>query len=477
MFNPRVLMKNMTSMAAMRIIAAALSFFLVVCIARFWGTEPMGRFALLSSLFIFLQQMPLLGLHLVLIRDSAARPETVPAQIANALAIALGAGTILALGLGVAGSVLYRDDMPMRLSVALVALCVIPTGFICVIESVLIGQERMHLVAKWNVAENIIRTALSLLALWLGMDLVAVFSVFLLGRLILVAAYFKALHVHQLLQGVLPHRAGIAAYLRQVPTFLGIMVCSASINRLDFLLLPALGSAHALGLYSAPYKVYEMALMAPSLITIVLMPMFASQYQKSPERLARLIEAAIRLLLLAAIPCVGVAAFFARPIMSLFGPDFIDTAWVLQLMLVSLLFVTLNQLLSLVMLVSHQQVLDFKALMWSCIAYALLLLLLIPRWGMGGAAAATFAVAVLQPGLRYVMLRARGLLPPLGVMLGTMATACAAMFAAYGLVNAVAPLLAAAGAIAVYAVAVWLMKGITASNLRGYKRLVTAEDQ
>ena len=93
--------------------------------------------------------------------------------------------------------------------------------------------------------------------------------------------------------------------------------------------------------------------------------------------------------------------------MRLYGRGYEGGALPFQLLCVCILGVALNNLLSVVLVVTRNQRRDLVALSIAVIAYTVLLLLLVPRWGALGAATATTVVAFLQPGIAAVLLRDR----------------------------------------------------------------------
>ncbi len=63
---------NVLSLTAMRVATAGFAFVLVWAIARLAGPGPLGEYAVVVGVLMFTQQLPLLGLHLALVRDIAA---------------------------------------------------------------------------------------------------------------------------------------------------------------------------------------------------------------------------------------------------------------------------------------------------------------------------------------------------------------------------------------------------------------------
>lgn len=470
-------LRNLASMGIMRIVSAVLSFVLVVYIARSWGALALGEFSLALTYFFLLQQMPLLGLHIVLMRDIAASPETASHHMLNASALAFTVSLILALIVGAGGQWFYQSSSgELHIALWLVGAAMVPTGFICAAESVLIGQQRMHVLASLNVMENIVRTLLSLLAVYLGYGMTTVFTLFLLGRILTAIGYFRWGGLRQDLHFKFFDAAIIKTYLKQVPTFFGIMLFAAGINRLDFILLSKLGSVRDVGLYSAPYKVYEVATMVPTLLMVVLFPSFAASYKTSKEHFAAMFKLSFRFILLLGTPCVLLSVFYAQEIMLLFGPEYHDAYPALEWLLLSLIAAALIQLFSIILLATGNQNLDFKTLGIACVGYAIMLVCTIPHWGFLGAAVSTFGVAILQTAVRYYF-AVKYLQLHAGAAVITQTVIASLIMGMVLYLLRTHPVLAGVAALCAYIAMLFLLKAITPEQFSHFKAFLRERNE
>lgn len=464
-------------MTGMRVLSSVLAFLLVVYIARVWGVTRLGEYSLLLSIFVFLQLMPLLGLHLFVIREVSACAEKAASQTVTGCAFALGVAVVLAVSLAMLGPVVYRDAPALHAPLWLVAVSLCPTAFTCVAESVLIGQQRMHAAAAWSVAESLLRTGGAFVVILLGFGLTAVFAVFLAGRVLIALGYYRWAGFRELLQSGRLERRELARYFHELPAFLGIMICAAALSRMDVILLSQLGTLRDVGLYSAPYKLYEVALMAPSLVSVVFFPLFSSLFAADRTRFVTLLDLTLRVFLFLGTPFVIAAVYLAPGIMRVYGPDYVQASGALRFLVVGLVFVSVNQLLSMVMLVSHNQHLDFQALALTCIAYAALLVATIPKWGFLGAAASTLGAAMFQPLIRVVLLRRELSIWRLAGPFLKVGAAATAMSGVLLLAREwPAPLAIATGLFAYLAI-VLFNKGVTAEQLREYLTFLAHEPE
>lgn len=455
-------LRNVTSMAAMRVVSAALSFVLVLYIARNQGADALGQFSLLFGLFMLSLQLPLLGLHVVVIRDVAATGERMPALAVNAIALSAAVAAVLVVPLGLWGMAVYDDQARIHAALWMVAASLLPTSFICVVESVLIGQQRMHVLAVIGVAENIGRTAASLVAVLGGHGVTAMFAIFLAGRVFTACAYWRYSGVGAALDWRLFDLRRVRHYLGMAPAYFGILALGVIANRLDVVLLSRLGSMEAAGMYAAPYKLYEVGLMAPTLISLALVPALSQAHVSGSAKLLGLLDTVMRGGLILGVPVALAVAFMAQAIVTgLFDARYEPAYPVLQFLAVNLVLVWIHQLLTVTLQVSHRPHADLVANAIACTVFLPALAWAIPRYSYLGAAAATTLMWLVQVLVRLHLVCREGEggallrgVTKLGIAAGAM------VFVLYAL-PAPAPVALAAGLLA-YVATLWTLDAVPA---------------
>jgi O-antigen/teichoic acid export membrane protein len=416
-------LRNFSATTVSRLASAALSFGLFAFLARRWSTVDLGAFATILAIFTLLQQAPLLGLHLVLGRDRAAKKESRKRQAVNAAAIALTTSLVLAALVVGIGFALYPATMHPALG--LMALALIPTALVDVEEGLLWGEERLGTTTAVNLLENVVRVAGSAVLLYQGYGLTAVWACFLVARCVMLVAYWMRSGLRDVVSFADFDPALVRHYLRISPTFAGILVASASINRIDFMLLSKLGRLSDVGYYAAAYRLNELALMLPITRSIVLFPVFSRVLVESERQFLELLRGVVRFNFIVGVPLAFAVAVCAKPILTLFfGATYGESTVVLRLLIFVPVLAGLDQALTGVQLLRGRQRDDLRVLTISLIAYVALLVALIPPFGFVGAGIATLATGVLQLVLRYASTRGADIVPPmLGLIVRPMAAA------------------------------------------------------
>src|SRR5262245_32557384 len=188
MLQIRQLAKNVASTVVMRVTSALASFAIFVLVARHWNSARLGEFATVFAIYMFLQQLPLLGLHIPLIRDLVRRPETLRDTAPSVAALGIGAAIVVTILLGVAGSLVYPVRMHPALWLAGIAL--VPGALACLGEAVLIAQGRMGRAAMIAALENVARAAVWLILVLGGAGLTSLFVALLAMRVLVLPLYF-----------------------------------------------------------------------------------------------------------------------------------------------------------------------------------------------------------------------------------------------------------------------------------------------
>lgn len=405
-FAPGRMRDNMLSLTAMRLAGAGFTLVLFWGIALHAGPEVLGEYSTVLTVFLFAQQFPLLGLHLLLIRDVAADPQGSGQWIAVSMRIALSVALALAVALAIAGT--WAFDGRLRTPLLLVGLSMIPTAVTLVAECVLTATQDLRRVAIVNVAEASYRLVSTLALLWSGFGLDAWLAAFLLGRLLSASAYWSGSigrHVSWRSACGLP---AVGRYLRETPVFLAILASSAAIARLDVLLLSWIASFGAVGQYAVAVKAFELAGMVSSILLVAIYPALVAVHARNPARSRLIAESVLRWLLTLGLPLAAACGFVAEPVVRLlFGEQFGVSAPVIPWLLFAAVLLASGQVVGTVFLVEDAQGLDLASLLSGCVVLVALLLVWGRSHGALGAGWAVFGAHLSQLLIRLLLLSRR----------------------------------------------------------------------
>lgn len=393
-------------------IGAGLHFAIIVIIARYLGAEGFGHFAFILAFTGIFQLIVDMGIRNILIRNIAVDK----AHAAEKLSVARTLFWMLSLvsmGLIVLIANLLPITNEVRLSSYIAGLAVITTFHALGYSAVLRAFEKMdldilgfvlHKVVFVGLAWAVSKTDFGLQGVF-GAMLIANGFLYLYYRIIVGARYGRARLSLDLNAGWLLLKEsfplGIAEVLRRVT------------RHIDKLLLTALVTPVAVGLFSAAYKFLEAIGLFTNNLTISLFPIFSRLAEDSTERLFKAYEQSLKFLYIMGIPVAVILFVFAERIMLLFfGEGYREAAVVLRILAPAVVMILLTSIYGYLFTALRFQ---RKYIVCAAIALAvntLLDIMLIPFYGYTGAAIGTLmaeislfvsgAIMLRQIGARFV---------------------------------------------------------------------------
>lgn len=465
-------LKNLGSGAAGRLFSALLGVLLAIYMARKWSVDAFGQYSIVFNYFQLLQQAPLLGLHILLARDAAARPDDRRSEMVTAGSLGLVVSVPLAFGLGLIGQFLYPSDL--HASFALVGVSLAPTALILVIEMILIGQERLSFVAFINILESALRFIVFITLIYFGARLTEIILAFVALRFVTLFFYLFDRKTFILLQPSAFRPTLLLQLLKQAPILFSILILSTVFSRIDVTFLSKMASDANVAIYSIAARLYDLALIVPGVLIMVLLPILSRLHAKNPDAVLQLCKLVLRYGLIVGAPAAICMSFAARPIITLvFGEKFAAAELPVQILMCATLVMGANQLMATVLLVFNLQRFDLVALTAGCLALVGGLLSLIPSLGINGAALAAFSGAITQCVARIFIIHAKLSLNIVvwdlfGPLLASMSMVAGMYLAAQR------PLLVIPVGLITYAVALRLSRSISFSDINLVKQLVAS---
>jgi len=386
---------------SLKIGARALSFFTAIILGRLLGAAGYGAYSWAMATVGLLLVFALAGFERLLVREVAvhrARREwgLLRGLLRSADIVTFSLAVILAL-LAMALLLLFRSAFePAIVSALLLALPALPLlTLMGVKQSTLQGFER---VATGQIPGLLILPGLLFLfivgvPLLTGRPLTTLMAV----GLHVAAAAAALAGALLLLRGVVPGEVTEAAPVYRTRSWLSaalpLLLVSSMImlnQRIDILMLGAIAGSEVTGIYTAAHRGAELVSFILKSVSPVLAPLVAALYAAGEtERLQRIATKSARVMLLLTLPVGVVMILFGRWFLLLFGPEFAAGGTALTILTAGHLFSTAIGLVGMILIMSgHDR--DAAATFAACgVLNIILNALLIPRWGLNGAAVAT----------------------------------------------------------------------------------------
>ncbi len=386
----RKVFSNILALASGEVVARVVAFIGTVYLARELGPRGFGIIGFAAALCGYLSLAVSSGFNDVGAREVARRPHEGSAIAAGGilvrLALAFVALTVIAI-------VAYFLDKPPT-----VKLVVVLTGlsfFSLALDTSWVhkGLERNHRVGLALVLGQVFYVGTVFLVVRGPSDVILVPLAQVLGQVS--TALLLAVSVFRLGQVKLDLRDGLNI-LRSSGSVTLTRLLRTLIFTFDVVLLGFLLGEREVGLYTAPYRFCFMLLAIAVAIHVSYLPAFTRALARGTHQLADLAGRSVELSTAIGAPMVVGGMILAVPLLhALFGPEYVEGTAAFQLLILSIGFIFISGTIHNVLLVKDRMNVE----MWIVAAAAGLNIgfniILIPRYGLVGAAFAT----VLAEGL------------------------------------------------------------------------------
>jgi O-antigen/teichoic acid export membrane protein len=387
--------------------SAALLLVLLTIAGRFLSVADYGRFRYALALATIVETLMDVGLSQVTVRavarDTADAGRLFPHVLGLKMVwVAVG----LAL-LGVVTPILRTDPIVIRLCYAL-GISSAVRSYLLTARGLLQGLHRFDMEALAVVSDRVLLLVTGGAALWAGYGLFGLAVAFVGSRLVMLGA------VQVMLGRVIPivRPAFDRAEWREIQSAalpLGLfMMALNTYAYIDTVILGLMRTDAEVGLYGVAYSVYEGLTYAPSILAAVLTPRLSYLFSQDRTAHRRLLTRSLTASAALGVVLGAGAALAARPIITtLFGSAYADAALPLQILAGGALFVFATWILHAAAISTN---LDRRLLLTTVLGLStniVLNIVLIPQYGISGAAWATVLAEALTVVLLLVQVERR----------------------------------------------------------------------
>jgi O-antigen/teichoic acid export membrane protein len=382
--------RNTLTLSAGDFVAKATYFLAFVYLAHKLGISGYGVLEFALAVRTYLVLLADAGLELWAIREAAKgldvrvlAARVIPARLVLAV-VSLAVTGLFMLGPG---------DPEFRRILPLLTLTVLLQAFN--LKWVFMGRERMARVAIGLIASQLAFAACVFLLIRQPADLMLVPVAFLVSEFVIAAYFWRLFAKHHGRLKMVPDWTGIRSVMRPVLTLGAAQCLSLMSYNVDSVLIGVMLGPGPVGLYAAAYKPITAILAAPVTYFQGLFPSFARSFKEDRPQFSAMVLRSLRFTAIFAIP-VGVGGtLLAGPVIELlFGPNYAAAIPVLRLLSWSAVLVTLRGNFRHTLNAAGKQHLDLSCAGVAASLNVALNLVLIPRYGIVGAAWATVSSEV-----------------------------------------------------------------------------------
>ncbi len=402
----QTVVKNIFWLFSGQMVGRLLRAAIVIYAARILGAEGWGVFSYALSLAAFLSIFSDIGINALITKEAVKKPELKDRYLATAFFIKLGLlAAIIALVAVFAGNLAAIKE-----AAALMPLIILVFAFDSLRDlgtAVARANEKMELEAEIGVFTNAAIVACGFAFLFFDKTAFALAAAYAVGSGagLAAAAYLLCEHFQNLRRNF--DRSLIKPIITSAWPF-GLMgVMGALMINTDILMLGWLRTAAEVGYYSAAQKPVQLLYILPTLLATSIFPSL-SRFVKdnNKEAVQKTLEEALGVVLLLAIPLAAGGAVFGDEIINLlFGGGYAAAAATFKLLMLTVLVVFPSSIIGNAVFAydRQKQFLGFVAL--GAGGNAVFNILLIPRFGIEGAAAATVITQLISNGYLWIKIK------------------------------------------------------------------------
>jgi O-antigen/teichoic acid export membrane protein len=225
----------------------------------------------------------------------------------------------------------------------------------------------------------------------------------------------------------------------------------------DILMVGRIMDAHAAGIYGIVATLPEYFLLVPVVITTPVLPLLAQLFASTTrDRFRQLYQALVSALTAGIVPLAVIGSVMPEAVViTLFGSDYAEAAALLPWLMASIVCIWISHATAIAAVAIGAQ----GAFIWiqsiCLLAFGGLNLLLIPAWGLVGAATARLAATMIAPALTHLVVKQHTGVGFDGRAFGQVAVSALAMGLLIVLLEPFGRLVAALGGLVLYLGALW----------------------
>ena len=398
-----------------KIAAAGLSFLISVQLARYLGPEVFGVYAMTMSVIGILTAITTLGLPTLIVREVATFVANGQWGLLKGILYRSYQWVAIAITLTIVFGLITINFLSSNWQLALLlGLIILPLLVVNQLRaSILRG---LHWVVLADLPELILRPSIVLVLIYgwasfsnverssewaVGIQLIASIISFVVGTWLL-----RKRLPGQLLNVVpiFENKVWLAASV----TFLGVSLVSVVESQVALLLLGVIDGPKYAGLYQAAFQLVTLIVFGLMAVNMALQSKFAAAWSMQKKQLAQsLVTVSARLGMYVALVFSSVLLYYSEECLALFGDGYVEASTALRILVLGQLINAASGSCGTVLAMTGHQIVVLHGVTLALLVNTLLCLILVPMWGLTGAATAASSGLIVWN--LYLMFKAKQL--------------------------------------------------------------------
>jgi O-antigen/teichoic acid export membrane protein len=378
--------RNTAAMLGGQIIIKIFAFVFSVYVVRRLGAEDFGRYSAAMAYALIFASLTDMGTSALSVREMARKAENIAWMVPNIMTLRAILSMVIIGGTTLSAWILGKSpDMILGIFIASCGLLLY--AFQGPLDCVMIARERLDLSSAFNLLNQMVFMILGTIALLTGAGYIGLLIASLAGVLVM------GLTSNYIVRRVLklgfdrPAPQRWRSLLKASFPFGVIGIIADFTRRFDIVFMSFVLTYTAVGWYNVPYNLVLMMLLLAQSLALSMYPTMVVEFDSGRGSIQDTVQRAMRYLLLLSLPLAMGGTLLAEPIIViLYSQKYVGAIPVMQILIWGLPFMYLAELLGRTSSTMHLE----KKAASMVIIYALITisldLILIPRFGVVGAA-------------------------------------------------------------------------------------------
>lgn len=402
------LLYSSSSSLIIRIVGMALGYLSMLYITNYHGANIFGTLALLTTIVLIFSIVPRFGMDVALVRIiGELHAHTKNAEIKyvfrKILFFIIFLSVVFALLLFFTSELISKyffDKTYMVSDIQIMSLTIITSTVMVIIAAIFQGVKKIKTFVFLQLVMQQLFFLLFLLIndqFYLGGEVVTVYVLSsTLSAIVAIIFLFKEFKEFKEFDQNNNNRTPYKYHLKKILIFSYPMLVTGSFAMImgwtDIIMLGIFLTETDVGVYVVAQKMAGIVSLSLVVVNSVVAPKFAEYYAKKKLlHLESLVHQSTMLIFMASVPLLLLSILAPEFIMSMFGDEFIVGSWALILMAVTQFVNAICGPVGYILQMTDRQKIAQKIVIFAAIINAILNYLLIPVYGINGAALSTMA--------------------------------------------------------------------------------------
>ena len=351
----KTIAKNSLMVTLSAVVTKILSLVLTIIIARYLGDIGFGQYSFVFALTAIFAVFIAFGMDILVIREVAKdKPKNIAFLINSAFLksiLSLVSWVVLAFLI-----IILKKEPEVNLGIVIIGFCLLPDSLVTSFKAIFSAYEKMEFNTLIEIFFRTVVVILSLLAIFLRLNLIAIFSASLFANIL---SLFLITYVYSNKIGKIKIEIDYNLCRHIFKTSYAFALISFFVVvylRIDTVMLSIIKGNAAVGRYSAANTLCDSLLFISTAICSAVFPVLSRLYKESKESFENVYEMTFKFLLLLALPiAAGITILADKIILLVYRSGFSGSILALRILIWSTALIFLNSLLGFVLYSTNKQ--------------------------------------------------------------------------------------------------------------------------